>query len=62
MIIFMFLYAFISAVGFCVPQKTPCPTPLLVACHDNHLHVASYLIRKGARINYKNTVIHYLYC
>jgi ankyrin repeat protein len=48
-------------LAFYVPQEAPCPTPLLVACHENHPQVATYLISKGARVNYQNKVIHYLY-
>ena len=53
---------YILLLAFCVPQEAPCATPLLAACANNHPQVASYLISKGAIVNYKNKVIHYLYC
>ena len=45
-----------------VSQDDLAATPLLVSCVNNHPQVASYLISKGARVNYKNKVIPYLYC
>ena len=49
-------------LAFYVPQDDLAATPLLMACVNNHLQVAGYLISKGADVNYKNKVIHYLYC
>ena len=49
-------------LAFYVPQDQFAATPLLAACHDNHPQVASYLIIKGASVNYRNKVSHYLYC
>ena len=46
---------------FYVPQDQIAATPLLVACLNNHSQVAGYLINKGARVNYQNKVIHYLF-
>ena len=61
LILFMFLHSY-QFLAFYIPQEAPCATPLLAACGKNHPQVASYLISKGARVNYKNKVIHYLYC
>ena len=42
---------------FAIPlQEAPCATPLLAACNENRIDVASFLISKGANINYRNTV------
>ena len=49
-------------LAFYVPQDQVAATPLMTACFNNHPQVAGYLISKGANINYKNKVIHSLYC
>jgi hypothetical protein len=59
--IFMLLCTLISAVGiyFYVPQGSNGATPLIATSGENHPQVASYLISKGARVNYQTKVIHY---
>jgi ankyrin repeat protein len=49
-------------LAFYVPKDNIAATPLIIACINNHPQVASYLIGKGARVNYQNKVIHYLFC
>jgi hypothetical protein len=44
-------------LAFHVPQETTRATPLSAACDENRLDVASFLIEKGASIDYQNTVI-----
>ena len=44
-------------LAFYVPQDQFAATPLLAAGNNNHPQVASYLISKGANINYQNKVI-----
>ena len=48
-------------LAFYVPQDQYGATPLYTACFDNHPQVASYLISEGARVNYQQKVIQYLY-
>ena len=49
-------------LAFYVPQDQFAATPLLTACYDNKVDVASYLIQQRANLNYQNKVINCLYC
>ena len=48
-------------LAFYVPQDHLAATPLLMACNNNHISVASYLIKEGANVNCQNKV-NCLYC
>ena len=39
-------------LAFYVLQDQSGGTPLIIACNQNHLEVAHYLIQKGANVNY----------
>ena len=49
-------------LAFYVSQSPAAATPLIAACGENHPQVVSYLISKGAKVNYQQKVIHCLYC
>ena len=37
-------------------------TPLIVACENNYLQIATFLIQKGTNINHQTKVVHCFYC
>ena len=49
-------------LAFYVPQDQFAATPLIVACGNNKLEVAKYLLQKGANMDLRNKVISTLYC
>ena len=47
-------------LAFYVPQDQFAATPLQIACVENHPQVASYLISKGANVNYNKNNVNFL--
>ena len=47
-------------LAFYAPQDQYAATPLVITCANNHPQVATYLISKGARVDYQNKVLYSL--
>ena len=53
----MFLIIIYSSCIFYASQDKYGGTPLMTACKNNHLQVATFLVEKGANINYQAKVV-----